>query len=131
MDPIARARLNANLREVLAELLATRVKDPRVEPVSLTSVDVSRDMSFAKVFYSVLGDAEVQRVAQRGLESVAGFLRGEVGRELRMRNVPALRFHFDPSLERGRHIESILRELESERTEPERDPRREGHDAED
>lgn len=114
MDPIARARLNANLREVLAELLTTRVRDPRVEPVSLTSVDVSRDLAFAKVYYSVLGDAETQRIAQRGLESVAGFLRGEVGRELRMRNVPALRFHFDASLERGRHIEELLRELDSD-----------------
>ena len=111
MDPISQARLNANLRDVLAELLETRVRDPRVEPVSLTGVDVSRDLSFAKVFYSVLGDAEAQRIAQRGLESVAGFLRGEVGRQLRMRNVPALRFHFDASLQRGRHIESLLRDL--------------------
>lgn len=111
MDPIARARLNANLREVLAELLEKRVRDPRVEPVTLTAVDVSRDLSYAKVFYSVLGDAELQRVAQRGLESVAGFLRGEVGRELRMRNVPVLRFRFDASLERGQHIEELLRDL--------------------
>lgn len=111
MDPIARARLNANLREVLAELLEKRVRDPRVEPVTLTAVDVSRDLSYAKVFYSVLGDAEAQRVAQRGLESVAGFLRGEVGRELRMRAVPVLRFRYDESLERGQHIEKLLRDL--------------------
>lgn len=112
MDSIARARLNSNLRNVLAELLATRVRDPRVEPVTLTGVEVSRDLSVAKVFYSVLGEEETQHLAQRGLESVGGFLRGEVGRELRMRNVPALRFHFDASLERGRHIESLLRKMD-------------------
>jgi ribosome-binding factor A len=111
MDSIAQARLNSNLRDVLAELLATRVRDPRVQLVTLTAVEVSRDLSVAKVFYSVLGEEETQRVAQRGLESVGGFLRGEVGRELRMRNVPALRFHFDATLERGRHIESLLRDL--------------------
>ena len=113
MDPIAQARLNDNLRDVLVELLTSRVRDPRVEPVTLTGVQVSRDLSFAKVFYSVLGDAEVQRIAQRGLESVGGFLRREVGRELRMRNVPVFRFHFDASLERGRHIESLLRDLDA------------------
>lgn len=115
MDPIARARLNASLRDVLSELLAQRVRDPRVEPVTLTGVEVSRDLSFAKVFYSVIGDEEAQRLAQRGLESVAGFLRGEVGRRLRLRNIPALRFLFDSSLEQGQRIEQLLRELHDER----------------
>jgi ribosome-binding factor A len=92
VDPIARARLNASLRDLLSELLARRVRDPRVEPVTLTGVEVSGDLSVAKVFYSVLGGEEVQRTAQRGLESVAGFLRGEVGRRLRLRTIPQLRF---------------------------------------
>ena len=111
MDPIARARLNASLRDLLSELLARRVRDPRVEPVTLTSVEVSRDLSVAKVFYSVLGDEDVQRTAQRGLENVAGFLRGEAGRRMRLRTIPQLRFHFDASLERGQRIEQLLREL--------------------
>ncbi|UCE01646.1 MAG: 30S ribosome-binding factor RbfA [Candidatus Latescibacterota bacterium] len=114
MDPIARARLNASLRDLLSELLARRVRDPRVEPVTLTGVEVSRDLAVAKVFYSVLGGEEVQRTAQRGLESVAGFLRGEVGRRLRLRTIPQLRFLFDASLERGQRIEQLLRELQDD-----------------
>ncbi len=111
MDPIARARLNASLLELLAELLSRRVRDPRVQHVTLTAVEVSADLAVAKVFYSLLGDAESRRLAQRGLDNAAGFLRGEAGRGLGIRNAPALRFHFDPSLERGQRIETLLREL--------------------
>ena len=111
MDPIARARLNASLLEILAELLERRVRDPRVQDVTLTAVEVSGDLAVAKVFYSLLGDAERRRVAQRGLENGAGFMRGEAGRRLGMRNAPELRFQFDPSLEQGQRIETLLREL--------------------
>jgi len=111
MDPIARARLNASLLELLAELLSRRVRDPRVQHVTLTGVEVSADLAVAKVFYSLLGDDESRRLAQRGLDHAAGFLRGEAGRRLGIRNAPALRFHFDPSLERGQRIETLLREL--------------------
>jgi len=111
MDPIARARLNSNLLETLAELLERRARDPRVQGVTLTAVDVARDLAVADVYYSILGSEEEQRVAQKGLENVAGFLRGEVGRILHIRNAPQLRFHFDASLERGNRIERLLREI--------------------
>jgi ribosome-binding factor A len=111
MDPIARARLNSSLLETLAALLQRRVRDPRVDGVTLTAVQVARDLSVAQVYYSVLGDDETRRVAQKGLENVAGFLRGEVGRLLHIRNAPLLRFHFDASLEEGNRIESLLREI--------------------
>ena len=111
MDPVALARLNAGFRDLLAELLERRVRDPRVEGVSVTTVEVSRDLSVAKVFYSVLGDEEARRVAQRGLENVSGFLRREAGRRLRLRSTPELRFLFDASLERGARLEELLREI--------------------
>ena len=111
MDPVARARLNSSLLELLAELVARRLRDPRVQGVTLTGVEVSADLAVAKVYYSVLGDAERRRVVQRGLENAAGFLRGEVGRRLTLRTAPELRFHFDRSLEQGQRIESLLREL--------------------
>ena len=116
MDPIARARLNSGLLETLAALLERRVRDPRVEGVTLTGVAVSGDLSFAKVYYSILGDEEQQRIAQRGLESVAHFLRREIGNVMRIRHVPNLRFLFDASLERGQRIEGILRELDTATT---------------
>src|SRR5262245_24688964 len=122
MDPIARARWNASILELLAELLERRVRDPRVEDVTLTAVEVSGDLGVAKVYYSLLGDADRRKAAQRGLENVAGFLRGEIGRELAIRTAPQLRFQFDASLERGQRIETLLRELHDADAEAPRQP---------
>jgi ribosome-binding factor A len=115
LDPVTLARLNASLRDLLVELLSRRVRDRRVQDVSVTGVEVSRDLSVARVYYSLLGTQTERRVAQRGLESVAGFLRREAGRRMRLRSIPELRFVFDESLERGARIDSLLRDIESER----------------
>lgn len=114
MDAVTRARVSAHLRDVLTRLLERRVRDPRVGGVTVTAVEISGDGSSAKVFYSVLGGEPERTRAQRGLESVAGFLRGEAGRQLRLRNTPALRFFFDPSLATGERIETLLRKLHEE-----------------
>ena len=117
MDPIARGRLNAQLHETLVALLERAVKDPRVEHVTLTGVEVTQDLSWAKVYFSLLGGEEERRVAARGLANVAGFLRRELGRRLHLRNAPQLRFEFDASLERGQRIETLLREWHAEAAE--------------
>lgn len=114
MDPIARARLNAQLHETLVALLERAVKDPRVEGVTLTGVEVTQDLAWAKVYFSLLGGEEERRVAAKGLANVAGFLRRELGRRLHLRSAPQLRFEFDASLERGQRIESLLREWHAE-----------------
>ena len=118
MDPVALARLNAGLRNLLVELLARRVRDPRVQAVSVTGVKVSGDLAVAKVFYSVLGSETAQRQAQLGLETAAGFLRREASRHLRLRSVPELRFVHDPSLERGAHIDQLLHEIQEQAGKP-------------
>jgi len=114
VDRIARARIESALLAELVELLERQVRDPRVEGVTLTGVEVARDLAVAKVFFSTLGDAEAHRVAQRGLDHAAAFLRREAGRRLRLRQSPELRFHFDASLETGQRIETLLREWHDE-----------------
>ncbi len=114
MDPIARARLNSSLLETLAGLLGRRVRDPRVQGVTLTSVEVATDLAVAKVFYSTLQDDEHRRIAQKGLENVSGFLRGEIGRLLHIRNAPQLRFYYDASLAEGNRIETLLHKIHDE-----------------
>ena len=111
MDPIAKARLNSSMLETLAALIERRVRDPRVQGVTLTAVQVANDLAVAKVYYSILEDEERRRVVQKGLENVARFLRGEVGRILQIRNAPQLRFYFDASMQEGNRIESLLREI--------------------
>ena len=102
---------DANEQVSPEEAVERRVRDPRVQGVTLTAVQVANDLAVAKGYYSILGDEEQRRVAQKGLENVAGFLRGEVGRLLHIRNAPQLRFYFDASLQQGNRIESLLREI--------------------
>jgi ribosome-binding factor A len=104
-------RVSELIRGHLVDLLERKVNDPRLEMVTITDVVVTPDVVRANVHYSILGGAEAQAEAQAGLESAAGWLRRELGRRLRLRHTPALVFHYDPSLERGEHIASILDEL--------------------
>jgi ribosome-binding factor A len=104
-------RVSELIRGHLVDLLERKTHDPRLEMVTITDVVVTPDVVRANVHYSILGGAEAQAKAQAGLESAAGWLRREMGRRLRLRNTPELVFHYDPSLERGEHIASILDEL--------------------
>lgn len=99
------------IRTHLTDLLERKINDPRLQMVTITDVAVASDASRADVHFSVLGGAEAQAEAQKGLQSAAGWLRRELGHRLRLRNTPQLFFHYDPSLERGEHIASILDEL--------------------
>ena len=104
-------RISDLIRTRLTDLLERKVNDPRLRMVTITDVVVTPDALRADVHFSVLGGAETQAEAQEGLESAAGWMRRELGRRLRLRNTPKLVFHYDPSLERGEHIASILDEL--------------------
>ena len=107
------ARVNEVILEVLAEELE-RMSDPRLELITLTGVDVSRDLAFAKVYYSTMAAAAahagaVDDDAEHALRAAAPHLRGLVGRQLRIRQVPKLTFVPDPGILAGQRIEEILR----------------------
>jgi ribosome-binding factor A len=95
----------------LSNLLERKIKDPRLDMVTITDVVVTPDASRADVYFSALGGEEAQGNARKGLKSAAGYLRRELGRELRLRNIPELVFHYDRSVERGERISAILDEL--------------------
>ena len=103
-------RVSDLIRAHLADLLERKANDPRLQTVTITDVVVTSDTLRADVHFSVLGGAETRVETQEGLESAAGWLRRELGRRLRLRNTPELVFHYDPSLERGERIDSILDE---------------------
>jgi ribosome-binding factor A len=104
-------RVSEMVRGHLMDLLGRKVNDPRLKMITITDVTVTPDAVRADVHYSLLGGVESQEEAQAGLASAAGWLRRELGRRMRLRNTPELVFHYDPSLERGEHIASILDEL--------------------
>jgi ribosome-binding factor A len=101
------------LRQEVADLVLRRVKDPRVQRVTITGVDVSPDLQHAKIFFCVMGnpsDEEKKNVAE-GLTKARGFMRQELGKRLHMRYLPQLHFHYDNSFDYGDKIERLLKDL--------------------
>ena len=99
------------LQRELAALIQHEVRDPRVGMVSITGVDVSRDMGHAKVYYTSMSanSTDESKECNEALNKAAGFLRSQLSRESSMRMVPQLRFYFDSSVGRGRDMEDLIR----------------------
>lgn len=98
------------LRRELATLIQFEMRDPRVAMVSITEVEVSKDLAHARVFFTVLGkdSAEDAKPVTDALNRAAGFLRSQLSRDSTMRTVPALKFEFDSSVGRGRYMEDLI-----------------------
>lgn len=105
-------RIAEQVRRELTDLLRSEVKDPRLAPhlslMTLTDVEVSTDYSHAKVFYTTLGDESAKAELSKGLERLAGFLRRELGKRIRLHHTPQLHFAFDSSVERGTHLSQLI-----------------------
>jgi ribosome-binding factor A len=109
MADTARARKLADrIREIVAETLERRVKDPRLGFVTITDARVTGDLQHATVFYTVLGDAEEQVASRAALESAKGVVRSEVGRRTGVRLTPTLEFVADAVPENAAHIDELL-----------------------
>jgi ribosome-binding factor A len=104
------ARLNEAVLEVLAEELE-RMNDPRLELVTLTEADVSRDLGHANVYYSAMAASAEADDTAKALASAAPHFQRVLGRELRIRQVPKLVFKVDPGIVAGQRIDQILREI--------------------
>lgn len=104
------ARLNEQLKRELSELIRTEVRDPRVGIVTITGVDTAGDLGSARVFVRAVDDEALPEMLE-GLEAAAPFLRTKLGRILRIRKVPELRFREDRSLEGARRIEEVLADV--------------------
>jgi len=105
------ARLEGETRAVLAELLHQDVNDPRLAEVTVSTVRLSADRSHARIYFSVIGDAERERQAGDGFSAANPFLRRELGRRMRLRSVPTLEFLRDTSYEYGDHMERVFKKL--------------------
>ncbi len=109
-------RVNHLLQQEIADLLTRELKDPRLGVmVSITGVETSPDLRTAKVFVSIYGSETESERALEALRGAAGFLRRELSARLRMKQVPALIFERDRSIERGARIAELLREVAAER----------------
>lgn len=100
------------VREEGSEIIARRLKDPRIAPMTtITAVDVSGDLSVVKIYVSVMGDQDAKTATMTALNRAKGFFRTELGQRLSLRHVPEISFVLDESIDRGARILDILSKL--------------------
>lgn len=111
MSDSPRARKVADrIKEVVARMLDTRIKDPRLGFVTITDVRVTGDLQSASIFYTVLGDEDARTGSAAALKSATGIIRSEVGKQLGTRLTPTIEFHLDAVPETAAHLEAALDE---------------------
>jgi len=111
MGKLRAEKLQALIKQEMSTMLIRDVRDPRVKFVTVTGVEVSNDLSYAKIYVSLYGTEEQQAQAWKGLQSALGFFRSEIARRIDLRVAPVLSFHKDTSMEYSAHIESLLRDI--------------------
>lgn len=115
-------QINNLVRREISELLRHRVKDPRLSSfTAVTSVVISPDLRHAKIFVSHMGSPEEKQETLDALGAASGFLRSQLARNLQLRRVPELSFHWDDSMERGSHLLALIDQVSAGDTiDPER-----------
>jgi ribosome-binding factor A len=101
------------MRREVADILERRLRDPRITTtVTVTDVEVTPDLSFARIYVTMLGDETVRAGVLQALAHASGFVRRELGNRLDLREVPEIRFVYDASLDRGARVDELLRKIE-------------------
>lgn len=109
------AKVAEAIRNELATLLISKVRDPRLLSVNFSRVEVNDDLSVARIFYTVLGEKKEAREAERGLQKAKGFMRSHIARTLNLRFTPALQFSYDYVADKVAALEEIFQEIADER----------------
>lgn len=99
----------------LSILLLSKLRDPKVSDVSISRVELSDDLKYAKVFFTVFGDKKARRDAMTGLNRAKGFIRSHLAKTLNIRYTPALQFHYDETAEKVEEMERLFQEIAHER----------------
>ncbi len=114
-------KVSEKIKQEVSEILQQDIKDPRIGFITITRVDVSADLKFARIFYSVLGDEKQKEDARQGLESAKKYTRKKLGERLTMRYTPEIAFRLDESAEYSIRIGKVFEQLEEERQEKEKE----------
>ena len=104
-------RINAMIKREISVMIQGEIKDPRLAFVTITTVKVSKDLSHARVNFSVLGTEDQVKQAQAGLDSARGYIRRLIGQRVRIRHIPEVEFFHDKSIEYSARIEEALNEI--------------------
>jgi len=105
------SRVGDQIMKVVADLLLHKVRDPRVKNVTLTGIEVSKDLRHSRIFFSVLGNAKDILKTQAGLDSARGFIKKEIGHRLEIKYIPDIIFKYDPTLEKTEDLEKLFKKI--------------------
>jgi ribosome-binding factor A len=115
-SPLRQKRVADRIQAEISELLLRGMKDPRLALVTVTRVNIDRELEHANVFVSTVGDEARQNEVMRVLEGATGFIRREIGRRVQLRHTPQIMFHWDPGPEKVEHVGRLLDELKTANT---------------
>lgn len=107
-------RVGEQIHKETTRLLMYSIKDPRVAPVTLTGVQMSRDIGSARIYFTVGDELTERKDAEKGLKSAAPFIRRELGKIMQLRFVPNIYFKFDESIGYGRKIDALLHQIQDD-----------------
>lgn len=111
MSQMRAQKVGEQMKKELSDIFMREMKDPRVEFVTVTGVDVTGDLQQATAYITVLGDEEEQTATVKALRKAKGFIRSEIGKRIQLRKTPDLEFSIDESIAYGNRIEELLRDL--------------------
>jgi ribosome-binding factor A len=121
MDEIRLNRIRSMMKDELAVLVNRELKDPRIPSITITEVQITRDVKLATVYFSLLSindaksDPELTKIALKGLNSAKGYLKRQLSQLMNLRMMPDLQFKEDKGLENTLRVAEILKQLESEK----------------
>lgn len=105
-------RINEEIKKEVSDIIHNEIRDPRITAmVSVTRVDVTKDLRYAKVFVSIFGDEEGKKNTLSALKSSAGFMRREIGHRVNLRYTPEIIVEVDNAIEHGMHINALLESI--------------------
>lgn len=104
-------RVAAQIHKVLSEVLAKKIKDPRLETAVVTGVKMSRDIKTAIIYYTVSGDEKAKASAAKGFQEARGYIKRTLAGRLGLRYMPEIKFFYDESIEYGAHIDNLIRSI--------------------
>ncbi len=111
---VRQEKIQEQLVHEISEIIQRELRDPRLGFVTVTSAEISRDLRYAKVYVSVLGDEEARKQSLKALNNAVGMLRGEFARRAHLRIAPEIAFHYDTGIERGQRIFELLHSVEAD-----------------
>jgi len=103
------ARISEEIKKIVSQLILKELKDPRIATMTtITDVDVTNDLSYAKIYVSVLGSEKERKSTMKALQSASGFIRKEIGKKVKLRYIPEPKFSLDKSIENGIYISKLI-----------------------